>query len=184
MKICVNNATTTIDVLIKFFKQGQVLPQHTTHEVIECFVNGTGNIIAGSGFATSLITLRQFNNTRPYVTNDTLHSRDLLAMVTQPSDVQWSSFVYWIVSALVFAEEEAISQADANRMPLVNSFGPAMSTMLQDAILVTGSYLDIYNRNAKAGYPRARINKVNNHIPAGPLHLPPAGLFDLGILAF
>lgn len=77
-----------------------------------------------------------------------------MALVTRQDDHQWSTFVYWIVSALFYAEEQGIEQSSASKMPITNLFGPLYSRMLRDAVEAVGSYSEIYERNAQDQIPR------------------------------
>ncbi len=177
--ICVNNGTTTVDVARQYFVESHIITKSTVHQVIECLVRGEANVIAGDGFDTAANTVRQFNYSKPYETASSLFSRENFAIVTRQDDSQWSSFVFWVVTAALYAEEQSISQASANSMPLVNLFGSSFTSMLQHSIGAVGSYSDIYERNAaSANYSRLPINSLNKS-PFGPQHFPPAGLFGL-----
>lgn len=150
------------------------------HKVIECLINGDAEVIAGDGFDTAMYTIRtSFNYTGSYNEESTLHSNDTFAIVTRDDDPQWSSFVFLVVTATFYAEEQGISQANANNMPLISLFGESSKYMLVDAIGAVGSYADIYHRNdAGSNYSRSPVNMLNKS-PFGPQHHPPSGLFGL-----
>jgi len=84
-----------------------------------------------------------------------------LALATYQHDTQWASFVYWTVSAIIYAEEENISQDTSRKMPLSNVFGSYHKTMLRDIISAVGNYGDIYNRNIDTLGPRIGRNMLN-----------------------
>lgn len=105
----------------------------------------------------------------------TSHSFSFISLFISLDDPQWSAFVYWIVSATFYAEEEGITQATATRMPTVNLFGPLYSRMLRDVIEAVGSYSEIYERNAEDQIPRGGLNLLNVN-PLGPQHYPLPGL--------
>lgn len=88
-------------------------------------------------------------------------------MATRQDDHQWSSFVYWLVSATFHAEENGIDQGSSNEMPVTNLFGPNLSRMFRDAILAVGNYGEIYNRTLEAIVPRSGRNLLNVN-PVGP----------------
>jgi hypothetical protein len=60
--------------------------------------------------------------------------------VTRQDDPNWSSFVYWIVEATFYAEENGIDRLSSNEMPTVALFGEAFTRMFRDAISFVGSY--------------------------------------------
>lgn len=86
-----------------------------------------------------------------------------LAIATLEDDEQWSDFVTWIIFALIYAEEEEIT--DASDMPIVLLFGPVYKQSFRDLIIEVGTYGQIYERNVEAYNPRAvgrgRMNQVN-----------------------
>ena len=102
------------------------------------------------------------------------------ALITREDDVQFTSFVYWIVSAIFYAEEQDITQNRANRMDLVNLFGSAFSDMFRSAISSVGNYAEIYQRNAEFEFPRSSVNNLNVQL-GGPQHYPIPGVVRDGI---
>ena len=108
-------------------------------------------------------------------------SRIPLGLITRDDDDQWSKFVYWIVMAVFYAEEQGISQetqsSGEKMMPLVylfgtnNKFGP----MFRRAVNAVGSYKDIYKRNVESNIPRASINQLNTQLQH-PQHYPLPGV--------
>lgn len=119
----------------------------------------------------------------PYFYNEDSAQRDHqenLCLVTTANDHNWSSFVYWIVSGLFYAEEEGITMEDANEMPEINLFGPGYSRMLRDVILTFGNMGHLYEKNLEAIYPRQGRNLLNSRLNPGPQHYPIPGLtFDV-----
>lgn len=172
--ICVNNGTTTIDRVRQLFPERFIIEKATEQLVAECLVTGTANVIAGIGFDTANITIRQFY-TGPYLEGSKLFSQESLALVTRQDDPQWTSFINWIVCATFYAEEDGISQATYNLMPEVNLFGPSYASMFKDVIRAVGSYGYIYKRSAVSRYPRTILNMLNT-APYGPEQYPLPGL--------
>lgn len=103
---------------------------------------------------------------------------DNLALVTRQDDVQFSSFVYWTVTATIYASEQGITRSTANDMPDVNLFGDEFSKMFRDAIYFAGSYDEIYERNLGERLPAQRgRNAINSIKEPGPqLYVPPGFL--------
>ncbi|CAB9503211.1 extracellular solute-binding protein [Seminavis robusta] len=90
-------------------------------------------------------------------------------LATVGDDHDWSAFVYWIVEAITFAEEEGINSTTSVRMPEVLLYGPSMKRMFRDAILAVGSYAEIYERNLQTLIPRDGRNMLNPGLN-GPQH--------------
>ncbi|CAB9503214.1 extracellular solute-binding protein [Seminavis robusta] len=90
-------------------------------------------------------------------------------LATVSDDHDWSTFVYWIVEAITFAEEEGINSTTSIRMPEVLLYGPSMKRMFRDAILAVGSYAEIYERNLQTWIPRDGRNMLNPGLN-GPQH--------------
>ena len=86
----------------------------------------------------------------------------------------WSSFVYWVVEALVQAEEAGVTQGMSNGMPSVNLFGEEFALMFQDATLAVGNYGEMYNRHLIDRIPRSGRNRLNSNV--GPQLYPMPGL--------
>ena len=105
------------------------------------------------------------------------HEGDNLCLVTRQNDPQFSSFVYWIVGAIFYAEEEGISQANANNMPDVNLFGSDFRKMFRDAVFFTGRYDEIYERNLGGIFPERGRNAINSVYDPGPQIYVPPGFF-------
>ena len=90
-------------------------------------------------------------------------------------DHDWSSFVYWVLEATIFAEENAIDNFYSNGMPEAYVFGKSFKRMLRDAILAVGNYGQIYSRNLEPIIPRSGRNLLNDMSNPGPQQLPPVG---------
>jgi phosphatidylethanolamine-binding protein (PEBP) family uncharacterized protein len=83
---------------------------------VEGLFTGDCNVIAGGVVDVSLTSVRNTGYSGPYQTGSSRYSKDPLALVTRDEDVQWSRFVYWIVSAIFHAKEQGITQATASRV--------------------------------------------------------------------
>ena len=93
-----------------------------------------------------------------YYDNDT---RDAFAFMTRDGDEIWSSFVYWVVMATVYAEESNITASISADMPVVTLFGERLKQMFRDCVAAIGSYADVYERNLQDTIPRAGANRLN-----------------------
>ena len=170
LKICVNNATTFLVRMQELFPAGSIVPRDRGSLVLQGLRDGACNAVAGGIIdvsRTSVATVGEYVG--PYEIGTTLFTKDPLALVTRQNDPQWSSFVYWVVSAIFFAEEHGISQLRSIEMPLVNLFGNDYSRMFRNAVGAVGNFGEMYNRNVASEVPRSRLNKLNTN-PYGPQH--------------
>lgn len=103
---------------------------------------------------------------------------DNLALATLPDDEDWSNFVYWTVSALLYAEENSIHVNNSLAMPEVLFYGNDRRRMFRDAVLAVGNFGDIYQRNVEPLFPRSGRNKLNAY-PMGPQNYPLPGYMPL-----
>jgi general L-amino acid transport system substrate-binding protein len=129
--------------------------------------NSDVDVIAGACQKFELGNLSSFS--QPYFYTHGNSSEAALSLMTPSDDVQWSAFVYWVVSATFHAEEETISRFNSNQMPEVNLFGPSFMRMFRDVILSVGNYGEIYFRNVESIEPRSGRNLLNGN-PFGPQH--------------
>ena len=122
-------------------------------------------------------TMIENSYSQPYFYGDDAgyeSTRTTVSMMTPSNDVQWSDFVYWIVSSTFYAEEEQIQRFNANRMPETQLFGPSLTRMFRDAILAVGNYGEMYFRNVEDVniHPRLGSRNMLNSMPFGPQHYP------------
>ena len=95
---------------------------------------------------------------RYYFDNDT---KEGYAFMTRSNDVQWNEFVYWMVMAIIFAEEQGITSQVSADMPVVTMFGDALKQAFRDCISSIGSYAELYNNTLEEFIPRAGANRLN-----------------------
>lgn len=174
VKICVNQGTTFETRLQTMFHERFVVPQQSGELTVEGLVAGECNVIAGGVVDVSLTSIRNTGYDGPYQTGSSRYSKDPLALVTREDDVQWSKFVFWIVSAIFYADEMGITQDTASELPTIGLFGPLFFRMFQDAVGAVGNYGEIYERQAEADVPRGGLNLVNRLL-SGPQHYPLPG---------
>ena len=98
-------------------------------------------------------------------------------LVSRQDDPQFASFVYWVVAATIYAEEQGITWATANNMPDVNLFGEDYIKMFRDAIYYSGNYGEIFERNLGNVLPERGRNAINNMNAPGPQIYVPPGFF-------
>ena len=158
------------------FPQRYLVARQSGDLVAEGLAAGVCNAVAGGVVDVSVSNIRNIGQyDGPYETGSGRFSKDPLALVTRQDDPQWAAFVYWIVSAIFFAEEEGINATSSSRMPIVNLFGFFYTRMFRDAIEAVGSYKDIYDRNVQAEVERGGLNLLNTN-PLTAQHYPLPGL--------
>lgn len=176
LQICVNQGTTFETILRVFFGDEFIVPRQSGALAAEGLATGVCNAIAGGVIDVSLSNVRANLYEGDYEIGTRRFSKDPLALVTRPDDPYWSDYVFWIVSALFYAEEEGITAATANRMPITNLFGPLHTRMFRDAVSAVGSYADIYAQHVEAEVPRGNSLNSLNESPYGGQHYPLPGL--------
>jgi hypothetical protein len=103
----------------------------------------------------------------PYFYDNT----DILALATRREDELWSSFVYWMTTSVVYAEEQNITKSTAIQMPTVTVFGDSFMQAFQqsfrDCVAGVGNYGELYARTLQSLLPREGGNLLNT-APFGP----------------
>jgi len=177
--LCVDEGTTTIETVRQLFPERFIVPKQGSDLLAIGIANNECNAVGGGITEASEAQIRDIGKyDGPYETFNKRFSKDPLALVSRQDDPQWSAFLYWIVSATFYAEENKITSSTSQKMPLVNLFGPRFSRMLRYAIKAAGSYAEIYERNAEAYLPRGGLNAANTN-PLQPQHYPYPGLEGL-----
>jgi hypothetical protein len=154
--LCVQGATTYFDVLSKLFNATYIKVFETDALAVDGLISSECNVVAtGTGEMVAI------NELGGYTISGKRVSKDPLALVTKQDDAQWADFVYWIVGATFYAEENGITRATASEMPSTSLFGPLLQDMLKDAIRGVGNYGEIYQRNLEAFIARSGLNELN-----------------------
>lgn len=83
-------------------------------------------------------------------------------MATSQTDSDWSTYVYWVVANLVWAEENGVSSDDYRSVPDVKIFGEEFVWMFRGPILGIGNYGEVYERNSASLSPRQNHNLLND----------------------
>lgn len=166
--VCVNVGTTFEEIVKKIFPSRVIVSREGN--ALEGLADGSCNVIAGGITDVSSTSVRNAGYEGPYQTGSGRYSKDPLAMVTRQDDIQWSKFVYWIVSTIFYAEEEGITQSDAESMPEVALFGARFQDMFKDAIGAVGNYEEIYERNAEDEVSRGGLNTLNSFLATPQLY--------------
>ncbi|CAB9529663.1 Putative amino-acid ABC transporter-binding protein YhdW [Seminavis robusta] len=113
-------------------------------------------------------TGRRFAFSPPYYYDNENDAKAFAMMTLEHLDGQLSDFVYWIVMALIYAEEHGIEPRTSFEMPVARLFGDGLKQMLRDCVLAVGSYAHIYNRTLESTIPRSGANQLNHDSAPGP----------------
>jgi hypothetical protein len=176
LRVCVNQGTTYISILREIFPERVLVPRISRSQTIEGLGTGECNVVAGGVVDVSYRSLDATGYTGRYkLGTGAVLSKEPIALVTREGDPQWSSFVFWIVHALFYAEAEGITQDTSTRMPVVNLFGRLHFRIFRDVVASVGSFKEIYEREAEASIPRSGLNLLNSN-PFGPQHYAYPGL--------
>lgn len=128
------------------------------------------NVIAGGVTVVATKNIRDvglYNGN--YSEGNYIYGVDPLALVTRQNDPVWSAFVYWIVSALFYAEEINFTN-DVRDLPLVYLFGSDYQLMFRHTVQAVGSFANIYEKNLQADFPRSGLNLLNRNPPHAQLY--------------
>ncbi|CAB9505640.1 Putative amino-acid ABC transporter-binding protein YhdW [Seminavis robusta] len=165
--VCVIAATVTKDIVNKHVPGSSTLLVANGPELIQSFVNGTCNVMAGDILEIYEDRIRQVDN---YTGEYTFSSRGLwsfdpLAMITRQSDPQWAAFCNWVLRALITAEYLDITQATADSFANTTLFGEEYQDMFVQAIRAVGNYGELYAKHYEGRVPRQGMNVVQRGGP-------------------
>lgn len=178
VRICVNAGTTTIARTRELFPEANIVPMSSGEASLDGLASGVCNVVAGGSHDIAQKSVESAGYFGDYEIGRNRFSKDPLALVTRQEDARWSEFVYWVVSATFYAEEQGISKTTANdELPAVNLFGPLYRNMLRNAVQAVGNYGDIYARNVESIVPRSGLNLLNTE--NGPQFYPLPGIVFL-----
>ena len=174
LKICVEIGTTSINVVRTQYQESYIVPTNSKTETFLKLANGDCNAIAGDRSSlTQAAVIIDGGYDGPYELGSRTFSKEPLTPVTRQEDPVFAAFVYWVVEATFYAEEQGITKATASEMPLVSLFGSQYTRMFERIIGAVGNYGQIYERNL--GSPRTGGNRLNSS-PNGPQHFVPPGV--------
>lgn len=164
--ICVQSGTTTEKNLSDYFLSHGIPFRPVVFANFEASRKAflSGRCQAYTTDATSLVGMISAASRTPgdYVVLPELISKEPLSPAVRRGDDEWFAIVKWVVNALVTAEEEGITQANAERLKTTGS--PAVQRMLGHtddtgkllgldkewllrAVQAVGNYAEIYDRN-------------------------------------
>lgn len=179
LKICARRGTEGkfLDILRnEVFPGPFVNPIDNSDNLGDALRSGDCNAVAGTIEEVSVSAIRR-NYQGPYEVGMNRFSKGPQALVTAQDDRQWADFVFWVVSALFYADEEGITQFTSSAMPSVQLFGPRFVFMFRHAVAAVGSYGEIYNRHFILEAPRGGPHASNKLLEGAQIY-PLAGIVN------
>lgn len=172
LRVCLANSTTQYTLMSKAF-QDRLVVKTTTDQTVEAFAKGECNVFASGMIGWSEASIRKYYQ-GSYVVGDTAYSRESRALVTNEDDVVFSKLVDLVVNAILYADENRITQAESVKMPRINLFYPLLSdtTMLRNIIEAVGNYEEIWDRHLGIQDIQREGRNVLNTNPLEPLFIP------------
>ena len=167
-RICVLGGTTTRDALFEANPRANLVERNSITDVYTGLISNFCNVIAGEQMVVAESVLRREGYLGRYGVGRLVHSKDPLALVTRDDDPIFSDFVNWVLTALIQAEEEGVSQRGltnsqgGNRLKETSLFGEDYRQMFRDVIRTVGNYGEIYERNLELILPRPVPDLINN----------------------
>ena len=131
-------------------------------------INGTVDIISGISLTLEKQSTQNIAFSAPWYYDNLGNA---FGMATGPDDSTWQDFVYWVVMASMYAEDQNITSANPLAMPLVSLFGEDFKAMFLDSISAAGSYSEIHESSRQSGAPRSAYNFLNQNLE-GPQQFP------------
>jgi len=163
LRVCVTEASTTIETIRQLLPEENIVPSPSTTSQIQALIAGDCNVIANDSSAIAASVLVASGYSGDYTVGTARFSKEPLALFTRQGDTNWSDFVYWIVQATFYAEENGITQSSASDMPTTKLYGPLGELMLQDAIRAVGNFGEIYTRGFGTSSLRSGLNLLNDN---------------------
>ena len=163
LRICTDTGTTNEVGVRKLFPQENIVITADGLSALRGLTTGECNVVAGGSHNVAQGSVESVGYFGPYEVGTNVFAKDPLAIVTREDDPVWSDFVYWVLQATIYAEEQGITQQTAAaEMPLTNLFGDLFTRMLQNAVQAAGNIGETTTRNVERLIPRAGLNTLND----------------------
>ena len=168
--VCLSEGTTQADLMSEVFPADHRRLLKGTQETVEnVFGDGDCQVYASGVVERSAAAIKTFYSGN-YTVGSKVFSRESLALVTNEDDVVFSKLVDAVVNAILYADEEGITQETWGEMPRVDIFHPLVGeSVFRYVIRAVGSYQEIWDKYASPqGIERDGRNMLNT-IPLGPM---------------
>eukprot|EP00541_Cyclophora_tenuis_P006213 CAMPEP_0116568584 /NCGR_PEP_ID=MMETSP0397-20121206/15741_1 /TAXON_ID=216820 /ORGANISM="Cyclophora tenuis, Strain ECT3854" /LENGTH=464 /DNA_ID=CAMNT_0004095897 /DNA_START=42 /DNA_END=1434 /DNA_ORIENTATION=+ len=168
LKICVANGTTYVDRTYQLFSDEFVVIKRNIPAALQGLANGDCNAIGTAMKDLTNESIREFGGWEgEYEVGTHIYSNEPFTPLVRQDDPLFASLVYWVISATFYAEEQGITQAQSNKMPVLSLLGDNYFLMFRHVIEAVGNYGEIYERNLERFIPRSGANELNS-APYGP----------------
>jgi general L-amino acid transport system substrate-binding protein len=161
LKFCILEGTTGYNRVQELFREDYISPRLTFDDIVAGLNDGSCNAVAGGLQDVAMASIREKGYLGPYGVGVKRYSKDPLAITTRQDDPVWSDFVRWVFWALLYAEEQGITQETAFTMPRTTLFGPLRTNMFAHAVNAVGSYGELYDRNFADLITRGGVHSIN-----------------------
>jgi hypothetical protein len=163
LKVCVTNGTTQSNLLSNWFDPDRLNRTTGDLEAVESFANGICQVFASGENERTDKAIKTFYPGEYDIGSVSL-SRESLCLVTNEDDAVFSKLVDTVVNAILYADEQGITQESNEDMPRCKIFYPLISndSMLRYVIAAVGSSQEIWDRHARPlGLSRKGRNAIN-----------------------
>ena len=171
LKVCLSEGTTQANLMrnVYEFPAERLIVTDGTLETVESFGKGVCQVYASGVVERSPAVIQRYYSGEAFV-GSTAFSRESLALVTNEDDFVFSKLVDAVVNAIIFADEQGITQETYLEMDRVDIFAPlVLDTVFRNVIQAVGSYQEIWDRHASPqGLEREGRNLLNTY-PFGPM---------------
>mmetsp|Transcript_18657 Transcript_18657/g.26322 ORF Transcript_18657/g.26322 Transcript_18657/m.26322 type:complete len:652 (+) Transcript_18657:51-2006(+) len=173
VRVCITEGSSTYDVISDFLPDAIFRPSKY-EDMIEGLKDSTCNVFVEGSFDVSEHRVRENNFTGDYKVGTNFFSKSPLSTVVREDDQQWADFVNWVIKAFFVAEQQNITDANAEEFMTTDLFGLEYKNMFINAIAAVGNYEQLYTKYFSESVPRGGLNLINNGSTAL-LYAPPFG---------
>mmetsp|Transcript_16351 Transcript_16351/g.22788 ORF Transcript_16351/g.22788 Transcript_16351/m.22788 type:complete len:655 (+) Transcript_16351:97-2061(+) len=174
VRVCITEGSSTYNVVSDFLPDS-IFRQVKYEDLVKGMKDGTCNVIVETSIDVSLHKVREAGfDDDDYKVGKNYFSKTPLSTVVRQDDQQWADFVNWVIKAFFVAEQQNITNANAQEFMTTDVFGPEYKNMFINAISAVGNYEQLYMKHLDESIPRGGLNVINNGSTAL-LYAPPFG---------
>ncbi|CAB9528110.1 extracellular solute-binding protein [Seminavis robusta] len=159
--VCTDEGSTTNDIIQELLDGSAIHLVNGVENLFPAIYEGSCNVLAGEPQYITEDRVRSQGYTGDYVMGSVFFSKDPLAMATRGDDPLWTDFCNAVLQALLTAESQHITQANASLFPQTELFGPDMKDMFRHAISAVGNWGEMFDRTFGLKSERTGRNLLN-----------------------
>jgi len=162
VRVCITEGSSTYKVVSDFLPDS--IFRHVKYEgLVKGLEDGICNVIVETSFDVSLHKVREagFDDDN-YTVGKNLFSKTPVSTVVRSDDQQWADFVNWVIKSFFVAEQQNITNENAQEFMTTDLFGPEYENMFINAISAVGNYEQLYMKHFDESIPRGGLNVINN----------------------